>query len=293
MDKINANKNLTHCWQYQKRLDLLESDCLADNLTQHDISLLRTRDFTFQPLNYKDKGIKATVNEFIFKYEWLEKMPQRTTHVFGAFYKEILVGVIAMATPNAFSKMLGDNTKDVEKLIARGATKSWTPKNTGSWLIMKSINWMRSNTQFRLFSAYADTEAKELGTIYQACNFHYVGKTSGGTMQLFDQDYPDKGWFSDREIRKPSTQRRLLKECGVKVEKSWLVDGKFKALLCPLDVQDLLKQKQKEYGLKCLKRLTPKKHKYVYILGATKHETKRLLTIFKDNNKTFNYPKER
>lgn len=42
---------------------------------------------------------------------------------------------------------------------------------------------MVKNTQYRLFTAYSDTEAKELGTIYQACNFYYLGKKSGAGYQ--------------------------------------------------------------------------------------------------------------
>ena len=73
-----------------------------------------------------------------------------------------------------------------EKLISRGACISWAPKNLGSWLIMNSIKHMVKHTEFRVFSAYSDPEAKELGTIYQACNFIYLGQKSGTAAQYFD-----------------------------------------------------------------------------------------------------------
>lgn len=37
----------------------------------------------------------------------------------------------------------------------------------------------------------------------------------------------------------------------------------------------------------------PSKHKYAYVLGRDKRETKILRKTFEDKNKTFPYPKER
>ena len=49
---------------------------------------------------------------------------------------------------------------------------------------MFSIKWMAKNTPFRAFTAYSDPEAKELGTIYQACNFYYIGQSSGSQSEI-------------------------------------------------------------------------------------------------------------
>jgi hypothetical protein len=293
VDRINENKDLVHCWQHQKRLDNLEADLLADGLMPEEVATLRTSNFTFRPIDYKNKLEKIKVDEFIKRHEWLERMPQRTTHVFGAFFEEILVGITVFATPNAFSNALGSGTKNIEKLLSRGAVKSWTPKNTASWLVMKSINWMVANTEFRLFSAYSDPEAKELGTIYQACGWKYLGQSAGGSIQCFDPKNPQKGWFSDREIRKTSTQKRLLREAGFSIQKEWLVKGEFKTSNLPEDTKQLLRELQKEYSVKLLKRYPPKKHKYCIVLGRSKKETKRLNEQLRQNVKMLPYPKQR
>ena len=78
--------------------------------------------------------------------------------------------------PNAFSKLLGKNTNDLERLISRGACISWSPKNLGSAFLMWCLRWMVKNTDYRIFTAYSDPTARELGTIYQACNFYYLGQ---------------------------------------------------------------------------------------------------------------------
>ena len=111
-----------------------------------------------------------------------------------------LAGVVIMATPNAFSHLLGKENRDLEKLVARGASIGWAPKNLGSWIVSKSVKWMVRNTDFRIFTAYSDPEAKELGTIYQAMNWIYLGQTSGTAKQYLDPAKPNKGWFSDRGL---------------------------------------------------------------------------------------------
>jgi hypothetical protein len=85
-----------------------------------------------------------------------------------------------MATPNTFSFALGKENRDIIKLVSRGASISWAPKNLGSWIVSRACKWMVQNTDFRMFEAYSDPLAKELGTIYQALNWTYLGQTSGG-----------------------------------------------------------------------------------------------------------------
>ena len=162
--------NKEHSWQYDLRLNTLEDDIKNINF---DYTKLKINDFNFEFIAKDDNRTKDIVN-FIKKYEWLGKMPNRPTHRFIATHNNILAGVIVMSTPNSFSMILGDGTHKIEKLISRGACASWTPKNLASALLMWSIRWMVKNTEFRIFEAYADPEAKELGTIYQACNFYYL-----------------------------------------------------------------------------------------------------------------------
>ena len=94
-------------------------------------------------------------------------MPNRPTNRFTArtVIGNELAGVIVMAVPNAFSLLLGPENVNHEKLVSRGASISWAPKHTASWLLMKSIRWMAAHTNFCLFTAYSDPEAKELGTM--------------------------------------------------------------------------------------------------------------------------------
>lgn len=161
--------NKDHCRQYDIRLNNLEEDLILAGLTADDVNNLNIADFVLQ---HEEKEIcYEEVKSFIERHEWLGRMSLYPTNIFTARYNGILAGVVIMDMPSVFSKMLGDETRKIERLISRGACISWSPKNLGSSLIMFAIKWMVKNTRFRLFVAYSDIEAKELGTIYQACNF--------------------------------------------------------------------------------------------------------------------------
>lgn len=294
------NYNGDKCWQaYVSELNKAE-DLLAAGLSEEEAARLRTDDFIFEYVPKEDKALCKEVKEFIERHEWLAKLPNRPTHRFTARLKKsgILAGTIIMATPNAFSGLLGRENRDKEKLISRGACISWGPKNLGSWLIMSSIRWMVKNTDFRYFTAYSDPEAKELGTIYQACNFHYLGQTSGTSFQYLDPKHPEKGWFSDREFRKKSKYFRYAQEVGIDKEtwRGWMKKYSPNWDIISPEVREAIKQREKAYRESCVRRPVPAKHKYCYILGTTKKETKSLLRDFAKNSpnkQSLPYPKKR
>ncbi len=277
-----------HCWQYDIRVNNYNEDLLLANLTHDDVKDLRISDFEFQ---YEEKNsCFDEVKNFIERHEWLGRVSLYPTHIFTARYKGILAGVVIMDMPSVFSKLLGDDTKKVERLISRGACISWSPKNLGSSLIMHAINWMVKNTQYRLFVAYSDVEAKELGTIYQACNFYYIGKKSGAKKQY---KIESGRWVSDRYFRARSVYKRLAKSNGILWQDEWQDGDSVKFDLMPKETAEFIRKLSKEYMLSCETREMKPKHKYAYVQGATKYETKQLRKLFEERNKTYPYPKER
>ena len=211
-------------------------------------------------------------------------MPTRPTHRFIATYKGKLAGVVVMATPNAFSNLLGNENKHLEKLISRGACISWSPKNLASALIMYSVRYMVKNTEFRFFTAYSDTEARELGTIYQACNFIYLGQSSGAKYSYNDPNGSNDEPFSDRLFRKSSFIRRKAVEAGISWKSDWHYGDKIIWGKIPDNIANQIKEAIKNYQDSCERRSILPKHKYVYILGPTKSETNKLKEIFNGLN---------
>lgn len=61
----------------------------------------------------------------------------------------------------------------------------------------------------------------------------------------------------------------------------------------PDDVEQQIRSYEKQLQRSAEKIIIPAKHKYVYVLGASKLETKRLRKEFESCNKIYSYPKER
>ncbi len=301
-DPFERFKDLSenHCWQYEVRLRNSQKD--LDELGKSVVwaEALRTSDFDFAYVDKSDKGQCAEIREFIERHEFLGILPNRPTHRFTARHRSegTLAGVIVMATPNAFSHLLGKENKNIIKLVSRGASISWAPKNMGSWLVSRACKWMVQNTDFRCFEAYSDPLAKELGTIYQALNWTYLGQTSGTNKVYRDPNALEKGWFSDREFRKKSKYRRYAEAVGISYEEWKNYLGKYTPkwdTMTP-EMKREIKEQEKLFRESCESRSVPAKHKYCYILGRSKKETKYLRELFAQHNpKKVNlpYPKER
>lgn len=278
-----------HCWQYDIRLKNLQEDLNESGFTEEYVKTLKVSDFTFE--NVTDKKEQQKLIQFIQKHEWLGNLSQYTTHWFCCKHKNQIAGVILFNLPNAFSKLLGNNTKNLERLISRGACISWSPKNLASSFLMWCTKWMVNNTQWRLFTAFSDPTAKELGTIYQACNFYYLGQKSGTTTRYINP-YTGKV-VSDRYFRQLTAYKKYAKKLNINWQKHW--DNNISVLWknVPDHLETKLRQYSKQIQKKAQKITMPSKHKYALVLGKTKSETKKLKKLFEEKNKTYPYPKKR
>lgn len=291
---MNANAELrdykeSHCWQYDIRLRNREQDLLEAGITDEYAQSLRASDFEFRHVTDIDE--RRNLTEFIRRHEWLGNLSQYTTHWFGAYHDDRLAGALLFNMPNAFSKLLGEDTPNLERLISRGACISWSPKNLGSAFIMWCIKYMSANTQYRLFTAYSDPMAKELGTIYQACNFYYLGQSAGASCRYINP-YSGKV-VSDRFFRQRSAYKKYAKELGITWEPEWCSNTGMLWENVPTDIELLLRHQSKLKQSQAEKINVPSKHKYAIVHGATKKETAELRKLFESMNKTYKYPKER
>ncbi len=279
------------CWQYEIRLKNLEEDLTLANLTKEEAEKLTCQDFTFKEVSNKTE--QQNLINFITKHEWLGNISQYSTHWFACYYKDILAGVLIFNMPNAFSKMLGEDTPKLERLLSRGACISWSPKNLASTFIMWAIKWMVTNTRYRMFTCYSDVQAGELGTIYQACNFYYLGNKFG-TSTRYINPYTGK-IVSDRFFRVRSAYKQYAKELGIVWQKNWTNERNtgMDWNNVPDNVEEKLRAMSKSKQLSATKVEFPFKHKYCYILGKDKRETRELRKRFLENNKVYEYPKER
>lgn len=154
----------------------------------------------------------------ILKYEWLGKMRAGMLHAFGIFFDSVIGGVVIYA--NDYSENLGtwDGYGYTGKIIclARGACVHWAHEHTGSKLIRQSMKMLPE--KYKVVTATCDEAAGEIGTIYQACGFDYVGVMGPGKRVVFIK--PNGDQISERTARDlyGTGNIKLLEEKGLKAE---------------------------------------------------------------------------
>ncbi len=162
-----------------------------------DISTAEVREVSYQ-----------TANEIIMKYEWLGTMPAKTLHYYGIFFSGACAGVVVYAPEYGENLGIWDKYGFTGKIIclARGACTHWAHPHSASKLIRRSIDLLPD--RYRIITCTTDERAGEIGTIYQACGFDYVGQMSKSKLAFrmngkiiserrFRKRHVGKRWYSD------------------------------------------------------------------------------------------------
>src|SRR6266478_2937658 len=137
-----------------------------------DLSTAEVREISF-----------ADARKVILKFEWLGNMGT-TERAFGLFLRGELAGVTCFgktAGTHTFASVAGKKWEKHVAILVRGACVHWAHHNAASHLISSACKLMSKEEKY-IFVAYSDTDAGEIGTVYQAANWLYCGKTSGTTM---------------------------------------------------------------------------------------------------------------
>ncbi len=133
----------------------------------------------------------ATARVIIETYEWMKCMPAVVWHCFGIYFDGHLGGVVCYGPE--YSENLGKIARETGKagadwsrygfegkmiLLSRGACTHWAHEHAGSKLIRQSMRMLPK--KYAVITATTDPNAGEIGTIYQACGFDYVGSMREG-----------------------------------------------------------------------------------------------------------------
>ncbi len=197
---------------YQKQLrDRHSDEGMPPGLDEDDLILKRAR--------VKPVG-KAMAERIILKYEWLGTMAPTSYH-YGIFFGMYCAGVVCVAGPNGVAgnrthEMFGIDRRQL-RVLARGACVHWAPAGTNSKLISWAMRLMEKEGNGKICLAYSDLDAGEIGTVYQAANWTYIGPGSA-TQQwvapngaVYDAKHP-----ANLRARKGGTRqywvRRLIEE---------------------------------------------------------------------------------
>lgn len=156
----------------------LRDEYLHEGAPDIDLNLKRAR---------VRKVSRKMAERIILKYEWLGTMGNSGLH-YGIFFDDYCAGVCCVAlngsgtAGNTVHLQFGLRRSDVATLV-RGACVHWAPTGANSKLVAWTCKLLSRDSRAKLIGAYSDSDAGEVGTIYQACGWVYVGKTS----QMRDQ----------------------------------------------------------------------------------------------------------
>lgn len=150
----------------------------------------------------------------ILKYEWLGTMGAGITHSFGLKIDGKLAGAVCFNRGNTpeSRNICGEECANKALCLARGACIPCAPKNAASYLIRRAVKLCFQKYGYELFFAYSDFEAGEVGTIYQALGWKYLGS---GDKKKYHSDFIDptgKKWSS---YKLSSWRPKLRKEFDI------------------------------------------------------------------------------
>jgi hypothetical protein len=176
--------------------------------------------------------------------------------------EDTLIGVLVYGAPvgrqviNGLSPIL-DHGQVLE--LTRLWIKDGTPKNTESYCIAQSFDWLKKNRpEIKVLVSYADPEAGHLGRIYQATNWLFQKVNCEGDTFVSLDSPPDCKWIHPRT---------LVSQYGCR------------------KMEHLKKVLPKPYWIKLMRQ----KFRYLYVLTG-KIEKKRIVKSL--CHPTIPYPKE-
>jgi len=136
---------------------------------------------------------RKEAESIILKYEWLAVNPLNKAPMgfgikayYGLFLNDELLGAnclgtvsITKRTGSGSANICGVETVEKTVSIARGACVPHAPKNAASFFITHTCRQAYKDFGWQIFVAYSDHDAGEIGTVYQAANWYYLGVGPG------------------------------------------------------------------------------------------------------------------
>ena len=158
--------------------------------------------------------------DLILRYEWLAGKPgvkspmgKAASAFYGLFLNDELLGANVLGMLGGqYRKEAGSHGggagnicgKYLKKTVClmRGACVPHAPRNAASFLTRYTCSLANREHGWKVFFAYSDVEANEIGTIYQACNWFYLGQGLGSGKHIDYERTPrvKKTWFQADKI---------------------------------------------------------------------------------------------
>lgn len=154
----------------------------------------------------------------ILRYEWLGTMGRGLASYGLRTADGDLLGTAVFGWPSSVQSrdICGQENRHLAVALERGACVHYAPTNAASFLISHAVKLAAADHGWRIFYAYADPEAGEIGTVYQACNWLYIGQGVGRTPGRLREDWrlPDGQVLSSRSLRHRKMKRQDALDAG-------------------------------------------------------------------------------
>ena len=150
----------------------------------------------------------------IMEYEWLGTMPTAGLAFYGLFdADDEIIGVVCFGRGSGSNAaaLCGDDYRDQAICLERGACVHWAHPHAASFMIPKACKQAAQDFGWKIFYGYSDHEAGEIGTIYQACNWIFIGQGAGRSGYSYRYVYIDPVGeeYNSRRWRKFKTKQGI------------------------------------------------------------------------------------
>lgn len=164
----------------------------------------------------------VTAKHIIEKYEWMGCMSAVTWHCYGIYFDGNCAGVVCYGPE--YSENLGKQAREQGRkcadwskygfegcmiLLNRGACVHWAPPYAASHLIRKSMSMLPE--KYEVITATTDPLAGEVGTVYQAAGFYFVGSMRDSNANVSSKKLDRDAWVWNRKLYGSRTVRSM---CG-------------------------------------------------------------------------------
>jgi hypothetical protein len=143
---------------------------------------------------------REQAKEIIEEYEWLGCMAAVNWFYYGIFFEGICGGVVIYGQEYIENLGKWDKYGYTGKIILlnRGACVHWAHPHSASKLIRQSMKMLPE--KYKVITATVDDLAGEIGTIYQACGFHYIGSMRDNNPNLRSKKGDRSAWLINGKL---------------------------------------------------------------------------------------------
>lgn len=142
----------------------------------------------------------VTAKTIIEEYEWLGCMSAITWFQFGIFFEGNCGGVVCFGSDYIENLGKWDKYDYTGKIILlnRGVCLHWAHPHSASKLISESIKQLPE--KYKVVTCTVDDLAGEVGTIYQASNFSYIGSMRDANPNVNSKKGDRDGWIINGKL---------------------------------------------------------------------------------------------